>query len=305
MDLTAATELYLLERDRLPLVLVPDSTGTPTAIHPQPILFRAAYISSDELETGIQRARSELSNNYSWLFAPIACPDGPPYRTGLLFVDPNKINAVSWSDGSMIYHGYTAIRYKAATPQASWNWVSDARMGRYGYFLTGVVGDDSLWRLFRLESNAFLRSVFTLAPVRLAAGLPQADFSTLRDATLAQEVAAQYADVCRSVVAHSYRNVVTHARNIVEGIIWSRLGTTGGRDLFADLRTIKNLLETQKPSCGWTELEYHLAHKIRLVHSQTHAAQVAKSGRALTPEFALSVAEDLIELLRTWGYCEH
>jgi len=178
-------------------------------------------------------------------------------------------------------------------------------MGSYGYFLTGVVGDDSLWRLFRLESDVFLRSIFTLAPVRLAAGCPQADFSSLSDPTLAQEITAQYADVCRSVVAHSYRNVVTQARNIVEGIIWARLGATGGRDLFADLRTIKNLLETKKGSSGWTELEYHLAHKIRLVHSQTHAAQVAKSGRALTPEFALSVAEDLIELLRIWGYCKH
>jgi hypothetical protein len=145
--------------------------------------------------------------------------------------------------------------------------------------------------------------VITLAPVRLTSGCPDADFSSLTDLTLVKEAAEQYADVCRSIVAHSYRNVVSQSRSIVEGIIWARLGASGGRDLFSDLRTIKSLIESQKDNCGWTELEYHLAHKIRLVHAQTRASQVAKSDRALTPEFALSVGEDLIELLRIWGYC--
>lgn len=53
----------------------------------------------------------------------------------------------------------------------------------------------------------------------------------------------------------------------------------------------------------WTDLEYHLAHKIRIVHSQTHATQAAKPGRALNPELAFSVAQDLFQLLRLWGHC--
>jgi len=210
---------------------------------------------------------------------------------------------MSWQDGPMIYHGDDMLSYGPATPHGQWAWVSDVRMGRYGYFLTGTVGnDDSLWRLFRLETDAFQRTIFTLAPVRLAVGCPGVDFSSLGIPSLAQELAEQYEDMCRSIRSHSYRDVVTKARNIVEGIVWARLGAAGGRDLFADLKTVKDLIEKQRGTCGWTELEYHLAHKIRLVHARTHAVQTAKTGRALTPEFALSVAEDLIELLRAWGY---
>ena len=164
MDLSAATELYLLERARVPLFLVPDSAGTPTVIHPQPLLFRATYLSAHDLETetGIQRAGSELEKSNCPLFAPMPCPDGPPYRTGLLFVHTKRMNGVPWQDGSMIRHGDAMLLYQPTTMQAQWDWIGDARMGRYGYFLTGTVGDSSLWRLFRLESDAFFRSIFTL-----------------------------------------------------------------------------------------------------------------------------------------------
>jgi hypothetical protein len=188
--------------------------------------------------------------------------------------------------------------------QAQWDWIGDARMGRYGYFLTGTVGDSSLCRLFRLESDALFRSIFTLAPVLLSAGCPQANFTSLTNPTLKDELTVQYTDFCQSVTRHSYRQAVTTARNIVEGILWARLGESGGRDLFAHLKVIKKALENEKDNSGWTDLEYHLAHKIRLAHARTHATQAVKVGRALTPAFALSAAEDLIELLRIWGYCK-
>jgi hypothetical protein len=238
MGLSGATELYLLERSRVPLMLSPDSAGTPTVIHPQPLLFRAAYLGADELETGVAIARATLASKHYFLFAPLDCPDGPPYRSCLMFAFLEALNGMPWQDGPMIYHGYTMLKYGPATAQARWNWLDDARMGRYGYFLTGTVGDDSLWRLFRLETDAFQRSVFTLAPVRLAAGCPQADFSSVSIPLLAQELTAQYGDLCRSVQSHSYRDVVTKARNIVEGLVWGRLGAVGGRDLFADLKTV-------------------------------------------------------------------
>jgi len=207
----------------------------------------------------------------------------------------------------MIYHGGSMVQYGAATARVSWNWIEEARIGRYGYFLTGIVGDDSLWRLFRLEADTFQRSVFTLAPVRLIKGCPQTDFSNVNDPLLVQEIDAQYADLCQSIATHGYRDVVTKARNITEGLISARLSAAGHptrRDLFNDLQTVKKLIEGQKGTCGWRELEYHLAHKIRLPHAQTHATQIAKTGRILKPEFALSVAENLIELLTIWGYCK-
>jgi hypothetical protein len=307
MDLSSASELYILQRSRLPLVLTPDAAGTPTVIHPAPILYRAAYISSYEVDIGMQGARSGLTNDQCSLLAPVPCPDGPPFRSGLLFVKPQARNGVAWRDASTNYLGASMLHYAAATARADWNWLDDARAGRYGYFLTGTVGDNSLWRLFRLEVDTFNRSIFTLAPVRLASGCPQVDFSSLSDPLLKGEIDAQYVDMCRSVVTHSYRDVVTKARNITEGLISARLRVTGhstGRDLFSDLQTIKRLIRQHRDTCGWTELEYHLAHRIRLVHARTHATATAKTGRPLKPEFALSVAEDLIELLTTWGYCQ-
>jgi hypothetical protein len=199
-------------------------------------------------------------------------------------------------------------QYRPATTLAQWVWRDDARQGRDGYFLTGTEGEASLWRLFRLETDVFHRAVFTLVPVRLSAGCPRADFSTVKEPLLAAELTAQYGELCRSLVGHGYRDVVTKAKNIVEGLVSTRLraaGLASGRDLFGDLQAIKKLLEDEKlrDSCGWTQLDYHLAHKIRLVHGQTHATDAANKGRGLRPEFALSVVDDLIELLQMWGYC--
>jgi hypothetical protein len=112
-------------------------------------------------------------------------------------------------------------------------------------------------------------------------------------------------DIAKARIA--YRDVVTKARNIVEGLVSARLKAAGfstSRDLFGDLQTVKKFLEDDKrrDACGWTQLEYHLAHRIRLVHSQTRPTQTVKAGRTLRPEFALSGVEDLIELLTSWGF---
>lgn len=308
MDLSGASELYVLERNRLPLILAPDSTGVPTVVYPQPVLYRAAYLSADSLETGMLQARTQLGNDNCRLLAPIMCPDGPPYRSALLFEFQQAVNA-PWRDESQIFHGYKLLQYKPTTTQAPWAWLDETRAGRPGYFLTGTVGASCLWRVFRIESDTFHRAVFTLSPVRLSASCPSVDFSRLTDPLLASELSAQYKDMCDSVVAHAYRDVVTKARNIAEGLVSARLKAAGqptSRDLFGDLKLVKRLLEEddQRDACGWTQLEYHLAHKIRLVHGQTHPTQTVKMGRALRPEFALSVVDDLIELLIMWDYCK-
>jgi len=305
-DLTGATELYLLERSRVPLILAPDSTGMPAVLYPQPILFRTAYISAHNLESGILRAGAQLANHNCSLLAPISCPDGPPHRSALLFAYQQEMNG-TWLDGTQSHHGAKMLQFKPTTTQSQWPWLSEMGTGQSGYFLTGTVGDSSLWHLFRLETDAFHRAIFTLSPVRLAAGCPRADFSSVNDPQLASEVAAQYKDLCGSIVAHGYRDVVTKTRNIVEGLVSARLKAAGhpaSRDLFGDLQTVKKLLEDnqQRDTCGWTQLEYHLAHKIRLIQGQTHPIQTVKTGRALRPEFALSIVEDLIELLAIWGY---
>ena len=63
------------------------------------------------------------------------------------------------------------------------------------------------------------------------------------------------------------------------------------------LKRMKALLEERREVAGYTDLEYHLAQKIRLAHARTHAT----ANRRLSPEFALGVIEDLTFLLTEWG----
>lgn len=306
-SLSGATEIYLLERENLPAVLVRDSSGIPTLIDPQPVLLRACYIPPRDLEARLQIARHQLSSTNYHLLAFLPCPDGAPYRTCICFTFLEVVTA-SWRDEHTSRHGARLQKWGATTPQACWAWMDDFRNGQPGFLLTGDSKDSTLWRIFRLETDAFNRSVFTLAPVRWTASLPVADFSSVGDNLRAAELAAQYHGLCNSAVNHAFRDVVTKARNIVEGLVAARLTAyqlpSTGR-LFEDLQTVKQQREAGKSPamCGFRDLDYHLAHKIRLLHAQTHVGQAVASGRPLQPEFALTAVEDLVELLREWGHC--
>lgn len=298
------TELYILERDRLPAILAPDSNGIPTLVDPHPFVLRAAYITLDNLEDGLLSARGKLGLPNCELLALMECPDGPPHRSGLYFAFRDSLSGVSWRDEKTNHHGAAIRRYGAVTNVGPHRWLEEARQGRLGYFLTGDATDNALWRVTRLEADAFNRCVFTLTPIRMAGNLPAPDFSTLGDPLLVAELSQQYQDLCRSAIQHAYRDVVTKARNIVEGLVGVRLhgqGQPSAGKLFDDLVQVEKLLGGAiRDTCGWKDLEYHLCHKIRLLHAGTHVSQVAKSG-PLRPEFALTVLEDLAYLLAAWG----
>jgi len=306
VDISGVTELYLLQRSRVPLWLAPDSLCTPTVLNPQPQLIRAAYVLSPVAD-GMPTAKAQLTTDQCPLFAPTSCPDGPPYRSGLIFAFDKEMGGMSWQDGPHIRHGDRMRLYRPTKEQEPWMWMQDWRNQRPCYFLTGTGGDGALWRMFRLDTDAFHRTVVTLAPVLFSAGCPRADFSKLSTRSLIVEVEEQYAELSRAIAAHSYREVVTKAKNVVEALVSEKLGTVARRhDLHQDLEHVKELLDDAKSrkSCGWTDLEYHLANKIRLVHGQTHPKSPVQTGRPLRPEFALSTVEDLIELLRIWGFSE-
>jgi hypothetical protein len=306
-SIVSASELYVIGLGRSSAILEPDSDGVPTLVEPQPLIFRAAYIGPDTFDSQLPIARGQLLSSDCHLFRQLQSPDGPPYRSGVIFVSQGLQSRVSWRDGSCISHGSQAQKYTAATPNIEYDWVQDARRGRLGYFLTGQSTDAALWRVFRLEADAAGRQIFTIAPVQFSQRCPRADFSSIGDSARRTEITAQYDEFCQRVTTSAHRDVLTKARNIVEGLVACKLirqGHAVRRDLMADLGTVKAMLEetTSRESCGWTDLEYHLAHKIRLLHAQTHTGVVTEIGRPIHPEFALTVAEDLAELLRIWGY---
>jgi hypothetical protein len=304
-SIAGASEFYIVDSGRSPAILVPDSNGVPTVVEPQPLIFRAVYIGPDLLDALLPNASGQLLSPHCHLFRPLQSPDGPPYRTGMIFLSQGIVERGSWRDGSESYHGSQMRKYAAATSHAGHDWVQDVRRERPGYFLTGQSAESSLWRLFRLEPDALGHQIFTLAPVQFSPRCPRADFSSVTDAALRAELIAQYDEFCQRVAANAYRDALTKARNIVEGLIAFRLASQGqptGRDLWVALTKVKELLERTRGSGGWSDIEYHLAHKIRLLHAQTHTGRVVETGRPIRPEFALTVAEDLAELLRTWGY---
>ena len=183
--------------------------------------------------------------------------------------------------------------------------MEDARSGRLGYFLTGQSGESALWRVFRLEVDVLNHTVVTLAPVRWNAQCPAADFSPIAE-PLRSELRQQYEDFCRSATSYAFRDVATKARNIAEGLLACRLRSVGlessGR-IFQDLQVVKTILEDSlaRSTSPVSEFDYHLLHKIRLVHGGTHPDNPVAANLGGRPEFAMSVVEDLSEILRRWG----
>ncbi len=306
-SIVSASELYIIGLGRSSAILEPDSDGIPTLVEPQPLIFRAAYIGPDTFDSQLSIAQGQLLSPTCDLFRPLQSPDGPHYRSGVIFVNRGLQSGVSWRDGSCISHGSQMQKYAAATTYVDYGWVQDMRRGRPGYFLTGQSTETALWRVFRLEPDAVGRQILTIAPIQVSPRCPRADFSSVTDPVLKAELAVQYEEFCERVAASAYRDVLTKARNITEGLVSAKLSAQGhrnGRDLWEDLQTVRGLLEPSatRNSCGWSDIEYHLAHKIRLLHAQTHTGNVAESGRPIRPEFALGVAEDLVELMRIWEY---
>lgn len=302
MNASETSELFLLQRSNVSLWLAPDTNGIAHALDPQPTLFRAAYLPSTD-EQSILAAKSWLASDRCWLITFTACPDGPPHRWGLLFIFVDEV-VLTFQDGPYTRPGKRALRYRRATKATSLGSPSDGP----GYFLTGMERDGALWQLTRQELDLLNQWVLTLSPVRFSSHIPRADFSSLKAPLLAQEVAAQFDDMARAITSNGYREVVTKAKNIVEAVVADRLGTVEtSRDLHTNLQTIKKFIDAnpEDGASGWSYLEYHLMQKIRILHGQTHPTGPTKTGRSLRPEFALTAVEDLIELLRLWGFCKH
>lgn len=306
MEAVVLGDIYVLERGQLSVVLTPDSDNVPTVCDPQPIVTRFEYLPVGFDDAQLIATRGRLNEARCNLFLAVPCPDGPPYRSGHIFTFQQALNGISWRHGSCSYHGGSATRFAATTPRGSWVWTEDARSGRAGYFLTGQSGESALWRVFRLEADALNRTVVTLAPVRWNAQCPAADFSPITEPALRSELAQQYEDFCRSATSYAFRDVATKARNIAEGLLAYRLRSAsfnGTGRIFQDLQTVKRTLDdsSTRGSSPVSELEYHILHKIRLVHARTHPDNPATAYLPVKPEFAMSVVEDLSEILRAWG----
>lgn len=263
------------------------------------MLLRSIYIPpNDDLETAIQRARDRFNNAKEPLLAML-----PPYEQGreavariFVFDKEKKVNL----SGSLSNQPIT--KYVSPHQASGHVWVSDWQQGKVGYFLTGHSASANLWKIARMDVDAFGSVIFVLNPVTLLAGLPNIRFADISDALVRTEIEKHYAELQTAIASHSYRAILTHVRSIVEAVLGFWLASNGqklGKDLNDHLMIIRDLRSKSRTELKWfADLAYHSAHKIRLLHARTHVDRAVKQGRSVQPELALSCLEDLKEILR-------
>lgn len=260
-------------------------------------LRRAVYVSSDQdLEKEMQSISSALSG--AWpkiLLALLNTPEGPPYRTTKVFLHIGLIQHKQIEDSGKI-RVVSSAHYVAAGGGQAWD--QDAEKGAVGFFVSGANDRTNVWRVFRVEMDAFGSSVVTLSPLVLSSGFPELTLSDMKE-PLRSEILGHYEELQRHVLSYSYRAAITSAKNIVEALISPKDNLAGTLAKMG-----RKILEAKekKTTLPSPELTYHLAEKLRLLHQYTHPGGAERKGRSVSPELALTVVHDLIEILRELGY---
>jgi hypothetical protein len=295
--------LWVVNRHNTFLVLAQGPTGTPDPVEPSPILHKAGYLSVYEANGDLRSSSTQLEGPYVTLLAKLPSPDGPPAQTAILFPYQAE-EPISYVVGGRSFHGVAARRYHAAGPVHRYAWDSDIVQGEPGYFLIGSPQAANLWRVARVEIDYAHRYNFTLVPVALAHGLPIPDFSTVADAAIRHEIEQHWSEFQDALVRNRYYSLVTAAKNVCESVLYYFLLAAahiapGNRNLADLLRKLDAVLAdgTAKGTVPFDALAYHLIHKLRILHGRTHVGRVVADGRAISPDLALTVSADLVEVL--------
>jgi len=302
--LEGTLKFYITKRHGAPLILVPGLGGLPEVAFLSHPLLRVSYVSPESAATeqGIDVARSQIQGRYPLLLLTMPCPDGPPYRSGVIFLRNQNVS-INWTDGRHGKSATNAEEYLAAVTLDMYPWGSDLTRGKPGCFLSGPSEASTLWRIARVEFDVAGRQIFTLSPVRLASGLPDVDFSTVTNDLLRQKLVSDWAEVQRCLANNIYSSLITAAKNVAESLVFVALGERQGKLTFEQgLSEVGKRLKAKQPiALPFEFLDYHLMSKLRILHGHSHSDRVVISGRLIEPEFALTVIEDLVQVLKSTG----
>jgi hypothetical protein len=298
-------KFYIAEWHGAPLILVPGLGGIPEVAVPAHPLLKVSYLSQESAgsERNIAAAKSEIQHGrYPFILMTMPCPDGPPFRSGIIFSRHQAVS-INWTDGR---HGkplISAEEYLAAVSLHIYTWGTDLLRNKPGYFLSGASEGGTLWRIARVEFDVAGRQVFTLSPMRLPSGLPEVDFSAITNDLLRQKLASDWGEVQRCLAHNLYSSLITAAKNVAESLVFVALGRPQGKLTFEQGLTEvgKKLKAKETLTLAFEFLDYHLMSKLRILHGHTHSDRVVILGRLVEPEFALTVVEDLVQVLRSTG----
>jgi hypothetical protein len=271
----------------------------PIPLRPQPVLIPAFYLTSnEELEARLPAARLSLSAlPQSTLLKLLRSPDGPPNRLARIFkhIKQDRLGVLQ---GGRLTPKIPVQIYREVHKD-NYAWDNDSTMSGAGLFITGDGDPTSIWKVSRVERDVFGAPLITVSPLITAGGFPELDLSTVNDPLIRQEVEGHYREVQKSFQTSAYRALVTNAKNVAEALIPLKAGLAPNKTFNEMLNKISGQQEKQD---SVPELSYHLAHKLRILHQRTHLDKVTRVGRGIEPEFAITVIQDLIEILRELGY---
>jgi hypothetical protein len=303
----SALRLWTIKRHDKVMILAPGEGGMPEPVSDATPTLRARYLSPDSVERHLESS-TELDESSSHLLLRAEGNEPPAIMAALLFVNDGEQKIPVRLNGHP--KQVKARRYVAATESGNtYVWHSDLIQGRLGYFLTGMLSLPTLWRIRRVETDYAGRLSFSIQPLVLPNGLPSLDFTVVRDQKIRQEVEQHWREFTEvSLRCLPYRTV-NAAKDLCECILLDSLvsanhvqiGNRSFKELLDKLREVLAQEQGTKPkSMPFTELHYHLMSKLRILHGHTHVGRAATSG-SLTPELALTAAQDLVEVLRAAG----
>lgn len=266
-------------------------------LDPQPFLIRAFYVLSEEQLPELWPTILTILRGpeVKQMLHLLPSPDGPPYRAARLFY-------FGGHDRITANKGRSDLPVDVLFPYADTGqpWDTDAGRLKPGLFITGEGGPTNLWRIHRIERDAWKGPLFTLAPLLLAPGFPILDLSGVRSNVRREEIASHYVELQRCVITHSYRGAIARAKDIAESLITEKSSKPQNDPFYTKLEDLFAQLKAGKISLSW--LTYTLCQKLRLVYQYTHPEKAMEEGQPVNPELALSVVQDLIVILRDLGH---
>src|SRR4029077_4480104 len=142
-------------------VFARDHSNVPVALRPQPVLFPAFYLSSnDDLEARLPAVRLSLSTSpQSILLKLLGSPDGPPNRMARIFRHIRQEQLGVLQGGRLTPK--IAAQIYLEVRKDSYAWDNDS--GR-GLFITGDGHPTNIWMVSRLDRDVFGAPLITLSP---------------------------------------------------------------------------------------------------------------------------------------------
>lgn len=303
-----ALRLWVGARSEKMLVLVPGETGMPEPVDLDAPILRVRYLSPNELEQQLERGHDLLDRGGS-LLVRTSDSEAPPSVTTLLFAPEGNEQEVAISLGGHPKRIWARLYLAATASGATSAWHSDLSQGKLGYFVTGMLNQHTIWGIRRVETDFANRLSFTIQPLTLPNGLPAIEVGAVKNAMIRQEVEQHWREFTEVFLRGLPYRTVNAAKDLCDSLLLDVLVGAGyveigNRDFKKLLDVLRGVIDRERQSetksVPFRDLHYHLMSKLRILHGHTHVGRVAVSGK-IHPELALSVVQDVVEVLRAAG----